>query len=459
MDGSASYPVRHANLDLTSAATVTSTRFEVAIERFVLPAAGKPLFWDNTIRIALDDLAGTDVIPDGTGGAAYVIDWSLAPPLPVLSLARQDKTHLRVLTYNVLSDGIFKTSRKGYFEGLLRAIRPEIIGFEEIYNHSAGETALVVEQMLPSSGGEQWYGAKVHPDVIAVSRYPITDVFAVDGNGAFLMDLRPEYDKDLLLVVAHLPCCDNDAQRQLEIDALMAFIRNAKGSGGVLDLVPDTPILIVGDMNLVGRRQQQKTLLTGDIVNSGLYGSSFSPDWDGSDFDDALPRHTELPMTFTWHDDASTYWPGRLDYIVYSGSVMDIGNRFVLFTPWMSQDTLDAHGLQGWDTIKASDHLPVVADFALSVPVAAPHIIERVHPIPSRRPRIVFTELAAESRKVLSFYDVDGRKVYRAELSPGQAFFDWEALNDSGHTLASGVYFMIVKVGHREETTKLVITR
>jgi hypothetical protein len=147
-----------------------------------------------------------------------------------------------------------------------------------------------------------------------------------------MIDLRPVYDEDLLLVVAHLPCCNWDDSRQLEMDALMAFVRDAKAPGGVLDLDPETSIVIVDDMNLVGYQQQKKTLLTGDIVNVGTYGPPFSPDWDGSDFEDVRPRLTDFPMTYPYYDDASPYWPGRLDYIVYSGSVMGIGNNFAAFT-------------------------------------------------------------------------------------------------------------------------------
>jgi len=207
-----------------------------------------------------------------------------------------------------------------------------------------------------------------------VSRYRITEAFEITGNGAFLIDLRPTYDKDLLFIDAHTPCCSYDRDRQLEIDAFMAFIRDAKAPGGRLDLVPETPIVIVGDMNLVGYRQQLETMLTGNIVNVGTYGPSFTPDWDGSDFEDAKPRQTDLPLNITWYDEGSSFWPGRLDYVIYSGSVMEVGNSFVAFTPGMPTDTLTAYGLQADDALRASDHVPVVADFVLPVEVVGAEI-------------------------------------------------------------------------------------
>jgi exonuclease III len=146
----------------------------------------------------------------------------------------------------------------------------------------------------------------------------------------------------------------------------MAFIRDAKAPGGMVDLTPKTPIIIVGDLNLVGYAQQLKTMLSGEIVNVTPFGPAFKPDWDGSNFADLMPRHTDSPMTYTWRDDNIAFNPGRLDFMIYSDSVLRLGNRFVLFTPAMTADSLAAHDLQPQDVPTASDHLPVVSDFMLS---------------------------------------------------------------------------------------------
>lgn len=365
--------VWHNQVGLVAAPTVTSKRFEIALERSARPNGSDALFPGETVRIAMEDAGGRDVIPDGSGGAVYAVDDSPLPALPSLSLSRDNSADVRILSYNVLFDGFFEPGRRASFNRLLAAIEPDIIGFQEIYNHSALETQSRVESILPSSGQDRWYSAKAGPDIIAVSRFPIREHFTVTGNGAFLIDLRPDYETEMLLIVAHPPCCSgqsNEAARQREIDAFMAFVRDAKATGGALDLIPDTPIVIVGDMNLVGYRQQLETMLTGNIVNVSTYGPPFSPDWDGTDLEDARPRAWGLPMAFTWYDEWGSYWPGRLDYIVYSGSIMEMGNSFVAFTPEMPQDTLMAYGLEAEDAVTASDHLPVVADFSLPVSTA-----------------------------------------------------------------------------------------
>jgi hypothetical protein len=63
-------------------------------------------------------------------------------------------------------------------------------------------------------------------------------------------------------------------------------------------------------------------------------------------------------MTYTWHDDNIAFNPGRLDFMIYSDSVLRLGNHFVLFTPVMTADSLAAYGLQPQDVPAASDHLP-----------------------------------------------------------------------------------------------------
>ncbi|HDZ12949.1 MAG TPA: hypothetical protein ENH53_12150, partial [Bacteroidetes bacterium] len=361
--GGSSLTIHHENLGLVTAPTVTSAQFEIALDR-TLTFDGNSLFPDDTLRVLFKD-AGGDELPNAGVILSYVIRHDSLPPLPVLTIRKSPVADFRVLTYNVLRDGLFEVNRVNSFKRILQAVQPDIIGFEEMYNHSAAQTADQVASLLPLPNGKQWFAEKVDPDVIAVSRFPILSSFVINGNGAFLLDLSAIGKKKMLLIVAHPPCCGKDEQRQQEIDALMAFIRNAEAPGGELTLEKNTPILIIGDMNLVGKAQQLTTLLTGEIVNHSEFGSSFHPDWDGTSLSDLHPRHTNLPMTFTWYDLKSSFSPGRLDYMIYTDSVLQPENHFVLFTPEMSPDSLTVYGLDAGDATNASDHLPVVSDFKI----------------------------------------------------------------------------------------------
>ena len=85
----------------------------------------------------------------------------------------------------------------------------------------------------------------------------------------------------------------------------MAFVRDARTPGGQIDLDTGTPVVITGDLNLVGFARQLETLLTGDIADEGAHGPDFTPDWDGTDLLDVIARQTEKRMSYTWRRDTS----------------------------------------------------------------------------------------------------------------------------------------------------------
>lgn len=94
-------------------------------------------------------------------------------------------------------------------------------------------------------------------------------------------------------------------------------------------------------------------------------------DWDGTSITDVLPSHNGIGEAFyTWRDDSSNFNPGALDRIIYSDSVLQVGNAFVLNTMILSQQELDAIGLLADDVMVNGqsgyyDHFPLVVDFIL----------------------------------------------------------------------------------------------
>ena len=455
----------HDEIGLVTAPTVSSNRFELALDRLSM-VGGEKVFPSDTLRMVFRD-AGGDELPND--GSVVTVVWGedSQPPMPVLSIRRSPFTTFRAMAYNVLHDGPFDGSRAPSFSRILQAVQPDIIGFEEIYDYSASQVAKQVTSFLPLPAGEQWYASKVDPDVLAVSRFPILKTFPIDGNGAFLLDLRSAGGKELLYIVTHPPCCGKDDQRQREIDHIMAFVRDAKSPGGALTLSPDTPILIVGDMNLVGKAQQLQTFLTGEIVNHGTYGPSFSPDWDGTRLADLDPRHTNWPLAFTWYSPHSSYNPGRLDYMIYTDSVLKPLHKFVLFTPEMDPDSLTIAGLQAADATTASDHLPVVGDFkwVKRTGVSEQHSsllprfirLEQNYPNPFNPKTVIRIHLPVRERVHLAIYDSLGRLISTlvdGKKEAGSYSVSWNARN-----MPSGVYFCRIQAGEFSTTKKLLLLK
>lgn len=361
--------VRQADVGLRQAPTVSSDRFEVSFARG-FHAAGITVFEPGTIRVILRDGEEGDVVPDPFSAVDYALR-EAAPPAPAEGrLARRDPRDVRILTYNVLFDGLFE--RPDHFRRILKAVDPDVICFQEIYRHDA---AAVEETVASFLGGGPWH-AVGERDCYIVSRFPVSRskvLGPVDENVWALIDLPDdEYAADLSIVSAHPPCCARTAERQQEFDAVMSWLRGlmppATGQdrlNGVEPVPEGTVTVVAGDMNLVTTSSQLVTLTEGAIHDVETYGPRFAPDWDGTALADAFPLHVTGLEAYTWRNDEDEYAPGRLDYIIFSDSVANEAHSFVLWTPDLPRETLERYGLRSNDTRLASDHLPVVVDLVV----------------------------------------------------------------------------------------------
>ena len=141
--------------------------------------------------------------------------------------------------------------------------------------------------------------------------------------------------------------------RQDQVDQPAARIAQETAADG--DVPYNTPVVYGGDLNLVGY-QQQLTLLTGEVQDRKTYGAADPPDWDGTDWADALPRH---PRPSPTHGSTKQKGTGHRDwsYLLYSDAVITAEHSFVLYTEGLPTDALTTRGLQANDTESASDRL------------------------------------------------------------------------------------------------------
>ena len=448
-------------IGLVSAPTVSSPVFEFKLNRNS-SINGQALFPSDTIAVMVKSADDSDIIPGADSSSVYVFKADLKFVPTRYQMVKKQLGDLRVLSYNVLRDNLFASRLRNSYQRILQAIKPDIIGFQEVYNFSGADAAQLMEDFLPSAVGEQWFSGDTGSDNLVVSRYPVIQQQALGGNSAYLLDLG---DRTLMMIVAHTPCCSNNSGRQDEIDAFMAFLRDSQNSAG-FNIAYGSPILIVGDMNLVGLSEQQRTLLTGDIKNENTYGNDFDPDWDGSALNDARPANTELPTSFTWYDTGSSFSPGRLDYIVYSGSVLELVNSFSLFTPALPADTLSAHLLEKDDTLLASDHLPVVSDFRLKVLTANNmeggqptdfHLFQN-YPNPFNPTTTIDYQLSETAAVTLEVFSLSGQKIATLIYHKVQSAGSYHVIFDAAQ-LPSGVYLYRLQAGLGTLFNKMVLIK
>ena len=435
--------------------THSSDEFELGISRSAV-IGGTALFQGDTIGLMLmEDAPDGDRLPD-QGMISYGFDATPVAPFQPLALKRESSEFLRIMNYNVLGDGPLESHREAPYIRLLQAVEPDIIAFNEFFSSSAAQVQAWVNQVLPLGTGNSWYTVKLDRDNVTVSRYPIQQSWLVlPGHNitASLIDLPEHFGRDILVLNAHFRCCTANAQRQEEADAIVAFLRDAQTAGGDIDLPENTPFILLGDLNLVGFQQQLLTLLEGDIQDEAAFGDDFQPDWDGSDLEDLISTHTHERVAYTWRSEGSAFPAGRLDFMIYSGSVMNVEKSFILNTETMAAYALATNSLLREDS-RASDHLPKVADFSFASQTSWSERIQegRVQAFPNPATEWLHVVLPASFAPAaeLLVTDLTGRTMLRQQMQ------GWEArLNLT--SLPNGVYLLQVRHQEQVEVVKVVV--
>jgi endonuclease/exonuclease/phosphatase family metal-dependent hydrolase len=155
----------------------------------------------------------------------------------------------------------------------------------------------------------------------------------------------------VLASAVHLQCCGSpesfqEANRVLQAQAIRNVMRSAAQRSR-----PEA-VLIGGDFNLVGARDPLDIAARGLDVDGSALAAAYAPQLDGRSAD-------------TWRSrtGAGPFPPGRLDWILYSDSTLELLGAFAFDSDDVALQWLTAHGLRRDDSIRTSDHLPVVADF------------------------------------------------------------------------------------------------
>lgn len=459
--------ISHSDIQFRGLPTVTDTVYEIAIGRqFIPPSNGT-----GTIRIFLIDGANNgDWMPNSGYTFEYTFNETPTEPLIPTEINQEDTSFLRILDWNVLNDGLLDPGRQPNFSRVLQAIDPDIMCFNECFSSSATQVKNAVSQMLP---GTNWNAVKLDDGNVTVSRYPILQSWLVyPGHRitASLINLPEWFEKDLLVINSHLKCCGgqtNDDKRQLEVDATVAFILDAKTPGGVINLPLETPFVILGDMNFVGNRQQLITLLTGEIINTPLFGNGGPPDWDNTNLEDLLSRQTDKRTAYTWRDDPGSFPPGRLDYQIYSNSVINVEKDFVIQTEVMNATRLNQYGLQLLDTRTASDHFPKVADISFDFTTDVENDVESFafkleqnYPNPFNPNTVIRYSISpADVGQFVSLkvYDILGNEV--ATLVNDFLSAGYYETSFNGSELPSGIYIYVLRTGNYFEVKKMTLLK
>ena len=339
--------------------TYTSNEFEIAINRFL---------FSDTISLSIKEYIGNDKMPDGGDVFNYIFEEIYSESNSFVSIEKEDSLFLRLMTYNVWSNGLINNNRLDNHKRIFKSANADIIVFQECGNTTYND----VLDFLDTDTVDYPY---IYPDLnsgnLTISKYPSLQSWQVSNKiDAELIDLPDDiYLTDILILNGHPPCCNNNQGRQENFDALIQFILDAKTVGGVVDIPINTPISFAGDMNLVGYAEQYYTILNGTISDTEAFGEGGMPDWDNTPLKDQICYFNEKNIAYTWdksNPSIGDFPPGRLDFVFFTNSVMSVDKSFIISTEHMSDSLLEQNNLL-WDDAKiASDHFPVIVDFILS---------------------------------------------------------------------------------------------
>ena len=444
------------DITLRQAPTVTSTEFEIAIARgsFVLSDP-------DSIAVIFSSFYDTgDYMPDSWGGVVYQLDTTVVGPAAPILL---EKTGTRLVTYNTLNTGILEPDRQPKFQRIIQALDPDIIALQE---HSEwNEIGDIISSWFPE---DTWYQGYTFRDLVVLSKYPIinqANLISSERTMCALLQTDDPINPYLLILNSHFSCCDNDDDRQEQVDELVQVLREWRlNDNGPFDLPEGTPMFHVGDFNFVGYREQIETVTAGNIQDEGNYGNDFPLDWDGTAITDLFSRQTHKRMAYTWRSDGSSFNPGKLDYVLYTDSNLSILNHFVLNTLAMPDSVLNEWELEAEDTNEASDHLPRIVDFMVTdlgitgeLDLPQQYILSHPYPNPFNPQVMIPITLAREAHIQLRIYDIHGRLVISIAddvLPAGKKLFSWD-----GSQYPSGVYIVRCQAGHVMQTEKIILLK
>ena len=345
--------VSHDSISFSFSPTYAGEWYEGRISRTGLARAGLPTPRSGALMtgmLVLRNSVGA-IVGQSEPFEAEATSGSPVPPRADLRLPPKPADGVRVVSWNVLRGKPMEDT--GPFARVLGVLDPDVVLVQE-WTSSPREIAAWFNASVPLEEGQWEVRTTGGWGVAVVSRFPLEpfghdDLYlegeedAVRFAGA-LIDTPVGY---LAAASVHLKCCGSagsseDQKRISEAGAINRSMLEA------LAVEPVQMRIITGDLNLVGSRPPL------DVLRNGL-------DADGSDLEIADARVLGDAAYTTWREDGNAFTPGRLDYAVYSGSVVRQARAFVLDARVLSDRALDAAGLDATDT-DASDHLPMVID-------------------------------------------------------------------------------------------------
>ncbi|MBC8309097.1 MAG: endonuclease/exonuclease/phosphatase family protein [Phycisphaerales bacterium] len=254
------------------------------------------------------------------------------------------KGDLRVVSWNVQFGNLLDDTERS--ARILKALQPDVLLLQEL---DGDDTPATITDFINAALGGNWTAAtstssgteRHHKLKSAIVTSLQSKIFECIAKQKIIVGAIYVKEKPINFISLHLRCCggptgEAEEQRQEE----------AKSIRSIIDNMQSPRFVIAGDWNLVGTTKPLEIVQ----ANRLAIVDAFQPD---------------MRLNATWSDTASSFTPGRLDWMLYSPETLTLVNSFVLDTADIDKKTSFEKNLKAEDTAKLSDHLPLVADFRI----------------------------------------------------------------------------------------------
>lgn len=367
-----SWVISPYNIGFTFGPTYQSQIVEMRIQRGAEIPQTPALFTGKRYGIALVAMDPLRNVLDQTK-PAYADLPEHTPPSNTLAISRDatngdntallhkhPNTDFRAVNWNVEFSAIMQQPQN--FMPVLKALDADILFFQELDERTnADQLAQLLNQHLNANNNDPWTVFIGHGGgnlrCAVASRLPTQTIPGIEPlpypddpkkTTRHAAALIRQGDHKLLATSIHLRCCGSadsyeEEVRMMETGVLNLALRKALSS------TRSRGVLVAGDFNLVGAREPIERMRV-------------SLDVDHSELEIASPFQLDGRSNATWADSDQPYVPGRLDYVLFSDSSLEVVRSFVFDAHDLPESLGKQLGIDSEMTARASDHLPVVVD-------------------------------------------------------------------------------------------------
>lgn len=292
-------------------------------------------FDQDNIKI---DFAGSDSLEE-PASVSLVIHRKWWPP--EFDIAK-DPNVFRIANLNTLQNGLADKERGPKQHRLLAKVSADVYTFQEEWNEEKFDAA--VPKLSDAVGAKlntAWFGG-----CAIATRFQLIQLnMKLDRAVAGYVELSDGSRVVVISVYLRSSGYFGSLEDDLRIQQAQQIVGELKKlrDGEFGDDIKNTPVIVVGDYNLVGSKTPFQTL-----VDAGMT--------------DLLCKNPSNGEANTWRGNSnSSFWPGRLDLLCHDEKLTPV-NGWVLDSRTLGRSELD--GIQAEDS-EASDHLILIGDFTL----------------------------------------------------------------------------------------------